>query len=167
MTTPSTIEELHAELERVRESVTSLQAQLDLSRQLHKEACGIANETKAELERVNRTCAEMRDLLEEHKNCTVKVAGCIPDGRGIHHPSYLDRGKSIREFLNRTDVGTGYFSREQVEPLVEALNSVVSWNPDTKLIHCLKCGAIVDRCNCLIGRALRHAAALGITKEDA
>lgn len=125
MTTPTAIEELRAELERVRESVKSLQVQLDLSRQLHKEACGIANETKAELERVNRACAEMRDLLEEHKNCTVKVAGCIPDGRGIHHPSYLDRGKSIREFLNRTDVGTGYVSREQVEPLINDMHSII------------------------------------------
>lgn len=92
-----------------------------------------AEHAEAELERVKKVCAEMRALLEDHKNCWVKTSSCIPDGRGIHQPVHYDTSRRIREFLESSDTGRDYVHKSEVEKrdvvikeMREALKGVIN-----------------------------------------
>lgn len=77
--------------------------------------------TAAELERVNKACAEMREVLRRVQwdfDILVRVRGDLEGEPRAH------RTLEIVEAVLSSKAGTGYVRKEDVKPLVEALTQI-------------------------------------------
>lgn len=105
------IEQLRTELERVKKDRDEL-------RQVAEIANRVRGKAMAELERVKKGAAAMREALREMRRVAV-CGGSAPDGPAV--------ACMVDELLRSQDAGRDYIHRDQVKPLVEALKLATSF----------------------------------------
>lgn len=163
MNKQTTINELRAELERVK-------AERDGEREMKESQFQAA-------ERARKACAEMREALSVipvMRAVQARVMEYPLFNRFIEHTP-LENDISamaadvVAELLRAipSDAGTGYFSREAVMPLVEALQCWITPNVPSCYSFPADASEYICQARARMEAALAHARTIGVLKEDA
>lgn len=165
MTTPTTIDELRAELERVKRDAAVAKSDAfdgyltEMEQRYEAELVKV----RAELERVNRANAEMREALRsalEYLRCDYHADDAPVLGCKCEICNSACRGRNALS----TSAGTNYVSREAVLPLVTLIDKLYKMAISETEEVC-ELNTIWFRRRCAEG--LTHARSIGVLKEDA